>query len=1393
MMNRTIRALVVVAMITHVGAAQQAIAGAVPTEAGSNVCDIAPDPMPTGSFVTCWDTTLVRPGSTDPSSVALPLQPFGQYDFTVQWGDGMSSHVSSNSDPDARHTYATPGRYWITISGTLEGFGFYWTWNGGTDGYGDRLKLINVAQWGSAALGVSIAQFQGAVNMKFTASDAPDLSKTTSLANAFRGHANFNSPIGHWDTSSIENMSGMFAGAEAFNQPLAEWDLRNVKDITGMFAGATSFNQPINTWDVSNVEGMEDVFDGASAFNQSLASWDTSNVTSMGSMFAGADSFDQDIGSWDVSRVTDMFQMFLGAEMFNGSIGDWDVDNVSDFGRMFAGAVSFDQDISGWNIGAATSLWGMFEYAGLSTTHYDRLLNAWSQNPSYAPYALTFDAGYSRYSPEAIDARRILVEDFEWTIVDGGPNVRSAPAQPRVPKAIAGDGSALISWARPLYDGGQPITQYRVVSTPSGRSCTSTGALSCSVSGLRNGTSYSFTVTARNPVGTSQRSSATSPVTPIGSPGRPTSLRASAGDGRVLLSWRAPSVNGGVAITGYRVAFHPSGETACSTTGDLSCAVENLVNGQDYRFSVAATNAANRTSVPSSPTSVVRPRALPSAPLQVVGVGADRRAIVSWSAAPDGGSRITQYRVVATPGGRSCTTSRSLSCTVTGLTNGAAYTFTVTARNAVGTSPVSDASPPVIPRTVPGRPTNVIGAAGDAEATVSWMQPSWNGGVAITGYTVTASPGGGTCTTTGSLTCSVTGLSNGVSYRFSVRAQNAAGFGPSSTSSNAVMPVASSGDPAYAPRTVAANLIGSMPFVSWVESASDGGSLITGYTARVYASASAPNSIASCVRLYESACILLVPDNTTNYYVDVEVRNSAGRYGISGPRIRAKGLEAGGVQRLEVAAQPGARATAVSGPSQRASYLGGDPVWSPDGTKVLFESQSPDLVPNDTNGVPDIFVQDVDTLSIMRISVAEDGTEANGGSSNFGLEWSPDGTKVLFKSSATNLTLEGNPNAGEIQGQFFTKDLITGEVETITQSQAGEDANLYNGNFAFFSPDGSKVAFTSDATNLTADGSFGNIYVKDLQTGQVSVIDQGIGGEARNSWSGIVQRADSNPWSPDGSRLLFLSDASNLVLGDTNGVPDAFVATLDSGIITRVSTNAEGEQANAPVSEGAWSRTGRYVSMYTSATNLVPQSIASGWFVKDLQTGQVLAMNTASDGMPGDSWAGYQAWSPDGERLAFVSASTNLVAGDTNEHADVFVKDLTTGLVTRISFGFDGSPSDGPSMTPGGSFGNVVWSPDGESVLFVSSASNLVESDTNGLPDVFMVHLPTGVTTRLSVAQDGTQANGSPTGQIAISPLGSRIAFTSDASNLIPNDSNDSWDVFIKALGGTTSASVTVR
>lgn len=343
------------------------------------------------------------------------------------------------------------------------------------------------------------------------------------------------------------------------------------------------------------------------------------------------------------------------------------------------------------------------------------------------------------------------------------------PGAPSGVSAVAGDSEATVSFTAPTSDGGAAVSNYTVISTPG--NYTANGASSpITVTGLTNGTAYTFKVVATNANGDSPQSSASSAVTPRGVPGPPTNVTGVRGNTQVTVQFLEPGNNGGAAITAYTTTSNPGGFTATGSSSPL--VVTGLTNGTPYTFTVTATNAAG-TSVASDASTSTTPATVPGAPTAVSAAAGNTQAVVPFSApASNGGSTIISYTVTSSPGGIT-KTGGSSPITVTGLTNAVAYTFTVVATNGIGNSAASSASNSVTPvgGNVPAAPTNVSAVPGNNQATISFTGSAFG---TPTSYTVTSSPGGFTATGAGS-PLTVTGLTNGTNYTFSVVGTN--GFG----------------------------------------------------------------------------------------------------------------------------------------------------------------------------------------------------------------------------------------------------------------------------------------------------------------------------------------------------------------------------------------------------------------------------------------------------------------------------------------------------------------------------------------------------------------------------------------------------------------------------------------
>ena len=283
-------------------------------------------------FVTTWQTTTANETITIPVNIQANR-------YTINWGDGS---VSANVTGDQTHTYADAGIYTVRISGSFTSIYL--------DDAADARKLISIDQWGNMKWKTMLAAFEGASNMQYNATDAPDLSEVTVMDNMFNGASSFDGDLSNWDVSNVQAMYGTFRGAHSFNGNIANWNVSSVDTMYGTFRDAHKFNQDLSNWDVSNVNLMYHMFHNAHKFNQDLSNWDVSNVIGTGSMFQNAHSFNGNISNWDVSNVKHMSWMFDGASSFDGNISNWDVSSIVSMVGMFDGASSFSQNLGNWYI-----------------------------------------------------------------------------------------------------------------------------------------------------------------------------------------------------------------------------------------------------------------------------------------------------------------------------------------------------------------------------------------------------------------------------------------------------------------------------------------------------------------------------------------------------------------------------------------------------------------------------------------------------------------------------------------------------------------------------------------------------------------------------------------------------------------------------------------------------------------------------------------------------------------------------------------------------------------------------------------------------------------------------------------------------------------------------------
>jgi YVTN family beta-propeller protein len=510
-----------------------------------------------------------------------------------------------------------------------------------------------------------------------------------------------------------------------------------------------------------------------------------------------------------------------------------------------------------------------------------------------------------------------------------------------------------------------------------------------------------------------------------------------------------------------------------------------------------------------------------------------------------------------------------------------------------------------------------------------------------------------------------------------------------------------------------------------------------------------------------------------------------------------------------------------------------------DGRWVVFTSDASNLVAGDTNAVGDIFLRDMRSGEVSRISVAADGAQANGLSYEPSI--SANGRFVAFTSLASNLVPSDTNNVRDV----FVKDLSDGRIVRANLTEGGQQDTTTNSSFNMepaLSADGRFVAFMTFGRLVAADNeSHTDIYVRDLQAGTLDLVSTTSTDEL-GDW-----RSYSPAISADGRFVAFMSQAFNFDPNDFNGTGDIFIKDRLTRTLKTVSSSASGEvgfQANNLASSVApsISADGRYVAFHSYAPNLVPGDTNNDLdvFVKDTQTGAIEKTSTTAAGVHGAGGSERASISADARYVAFVSRAANLIQLDTNNTEDVLLKDRNTGVITRISaptpttqftqaslnpsISGNGSmiafttaapaaPGDGNTLpdvylrgTPVAtlvrvssvSFGargdaasdQASISQDGRYAVFTSAASTLVGTDVNGQPDVFLQDRSNGVITRVSSVATGNGNINGASEAIAISADNQWLAFISTGSNLITGDTNGLNDVFVKQLGSTTNLRV---
>lgn len=392
-----------------------------------------------------------------------------------------------------------------------------------------------------------------------------------------------------------------------------------------------------------------------------------------------------------------------------------------------------------------------------------------------------------------------------------------------------------------------------------------------------------------------------------------------------------------------------------------------------------------------------------------------------------------------------------------------------------------------------------------------------------------------------------------------------------------------------------------------------------------------------------------------------------------------------------------------------ASYAPLNQAISADGRYVVFESDASNLFAGDVGPITvtnDIFVHDRQTRKTTLVSRDSNGRAGNSSSDHASI--SADGRFVAFASFADNLVVADSNNFKDV----FVHDRQTGQTTRVSVNLFGVQGN-WDSDYPSISADGRFVAFQSRASNLIGFDANGvtDIFVHDRQTHQttrVSVTSTGAEANEDHSFLPVI--------SASGRFVVFSSNDDGLIDGDNNRATDVFVHDRQTHQTTLVSLSSDGKQGDYSSFVASISADGRYVAFHSEAGTLVngDNNNKDDIFVHDRQTHRTTRVSVGPGGIEGNNHSFSPSVSADGRYVAFESAASNLVAGDANNAADIFVHDRRTGQTKLFS-------TNAQNMQGNLSSNDVSINADGRYLVFDSRANNLVAGDTNNAGDV-LVH-----------------------------------------------------------------------
>lgn len=334
------------------------------------------------------------------------------------------------------------------------------------------------------------------------------------------------------------------------------------------------------------------------------------------------------------------------------------------------------------------------------------------------------------------------------------------------------------------------------------------------------------------------------------------------------------------------------------------------------------------------------------------------------------------------------------------------------------------------------------------------------------------------------------------------------------------------------------------------------------------------------------------------------------------------------------------------------------------------------------------------------------------------------------------------------------------------------------------SSDGRYVVFESFAENLVSNDTNDatDIFVRDQQNGTTTRVSVATGGGQ------AISSSTSPSISGDGRYVVFHSSAVNLVSGDTNNVSDIFIHDRQTGETRRVSQRSNGTQGNDVSYNPVIAEQGEYVVFWSYASTLVDNDTngKADVFIWERATGNLSRVSTDTNNNQANGDSQYPTISGGGRFVAFESVASNLVTGDSGLYRDIFLKDRQTGETKRISVRGNGEEGEGDSY-------RAVISGNNQHIAYTSFASNLIDGDTNLYPDVFVYERLNNLTYRESVSSNGAQLNAfTQEMDPALSYDGRYLVFSSVATNLVSNDSNNSSDIFLRDRSSDTTVFASV-